>query len=128
MNNGDLGGLGLLLASASAAIVWLGGETGKIMIAGGLGGLTRWLASERRRMRDGLIAAAGGCVTGPYLWPLGLELPRLIGRDPFPETPSNIALAAFLVGAMGTSTVKIITAYLEARAAKLTKGGGDAEG
>lgn len=128
MDKGDLGGLGALLVSASAAVAWLGGETGKIMIAGGLGGLTRWLASERRRMRDGLIAAAGGCVTGLYLWPLGLHLPRLIGGEAFPETASNIALAAFLVGTMGTSAVKIITAYLETRAAKLTKGGGDAEG
>lgn len=128
MDKGDFSGLGAIIISMSAALTWLGGETGKIIIAGGLGGLTRWLASERRRLRDGVLAAAGGCVTGLYLWPLGLHLPVLIGAEAFPETPSNIALAAFLVGTMGTSAVKIITAYLEARAAKLTKGGGDAEG
>lgn len=126
-NNPDI--LGTVLGWAAVAGAWLTGETGKIMVASGLGGLTRWLASEgRRRLRDGVLAAAGGCVTGTYMWPLGLHAPRLIGAEAFPETPSNIALAAFLVGTMGTSAVKIVTAYIEARAASITKGEDDAQG
>lgn len=124
MDKGDLGSLGALLAWASAALAWLGGETGRIMVAGGFGGLVRWMASEKRRLRDGVLAAIGGCVTSTYMWPLGLHLPRLIGQEAFPETPSNVALAAFLIGTMGTSAVKIITTYIETRAARLTKGGG----
>lgn len=127
MDKGDLGGLSALIVSISAAGAWFGGETGKIIVAGGLGGITRWLASERRRLRDGLIAASAGCVTGLYLWPLGLHVPRIFGGEAFAESPSNIAMSAFLIGTMGTSTVKIITAFIEARADKLTKGGGNAE-
>ncbi|SFY18810.1 hypothetical protein SAMN04244548_03012 [Paracoccus pantotrophus] len=124
MDKGDLGVLGALLVSLPTAAAWLGGETGKVMVAGGLGGLTRWLTSERKRIRDGIVAAIGGSVTGLYLWPLGLHLPRLVGGTPFEETASNIALSAFLIGTLGTSAVKIFVAYIEARAAKLTKGGG----
>jgi hypothetical protein len=128
MENGDLDGFGALLISGAAALAWLGGETGKVMVAGGLGALTRWLASERRRLRDGLLAAVAGGITGLYLWPLGLLLPRLVGGAALPETPHNIALSAFVLGAMGTSSVKIITAYLEARADRLTRGNNDADG
>lgn len=128
MNTGDLGVWATLFASIAAAGAWLTGETGKIMVAGGLGGLVRALTSEQRKLRDGVLAAIGGGVTGVYLWPLGLHLPAIFGKAPFPETPSNVAMSAFLLGSMGTSTVKIIAAFLEARAAKLTKGGGDAEG
>ncbi|MFT4012330.1 MAG: hypothetical protein QM682_02795 [Paracoccus sp. (in: a-proteobacteria)] len=125
MDQNDIGWWGTVLVSASAAGAWLGGETGKIMIAGGLGGMTRWLTSERKRLRDGAIAAVGGCVTGLYLWPLGLHLPRVFGIEAFPETSGNIAMSAYVLGTMGTSAVKMITAYIEQRAAKLS--GGDHE-
>lgn len=124
MGDGDLGWFGTLLVSASAALAWLGGEAGKIMVAGAAGGLVRWLASEKRRLRDGVLAAIGGGVTSSYMWPLGLHLPRLVRLEAFPKTPSNIALSAFLIGSLGTSAVKIITTYIEKRAASMTKGSG----
>lgn len=120
MENGDLSLFGFGLISLSAIGAWLTGETGRIMVAGGLGGLTRWLAAEKRRLRDGVIAIVGGVITGMYMWPLGLHAPRMIGSEPFPPDEANIALSAFLVGTMGVSAVKIITAYVEARANKVT--------
>jgi hypothetical protein len=90
------------------------GEGGRIAIAGGAGGLARWLNAERRRVRDGVIAAAGGLVAGTYLWPLVLAVIGVPfgGLD---ETPNNIAMAAFVAGALGMSIVKVITAMVEAR-------------
>jgi len=127
VDQGNIGIVGTAIAAVSAAGLWLTGETGRIMVAGGLGGLTRWLANEKRRARDGALAMLGGVVTGHYMWPIGLHLPRIIGGDPFPETPSNIALAAFIVGTMGVSAVKIITAVVEQRASAMTRNGDDGQ-
>lgn len=95
------------------AAAWLGGESGRVLVAGGAGGLTRWLTSERRRIRDGILGVIVGVLTGQYLWPLGLHLPKLIGGAPFDEVPSNIAMSAFLVGTLGVSMVKVGTAVIE---------------
>ena len=85
-----------------------------------------WCAGSRAKSVacDGVLAAIGGGVTSSYMWPLGLHLPRLVRLEAFPETPSNIALSAFLIGSLGTSAVKIITTYIEKRAASMTKGSG----
>lgn len=124
MDQNDASWWGAMLAASSAAGAWLLGETGKIVLAGGLGGLTRWLTTERqlRRLRDGFGAAIGGGITGIYLWPLGLHAPRMFGGEAFADTPSNAAMSAYVLGAMGTSAVKMITAYLEHRASKLNGG------
>ncbi len=104
---------------------WLTGESGRVIVAGGFGGLARWISTERvrRRLRDGILAIIGGVSTGQYLWPLGLHIPRIVGA----ETPDNIALAAFVIGTMGVSTVKIITAIIERQASRFTGGGVDGE-
>lgn len=100
------------------AVAWIGGESGRVLVAGGAGGLTRWLSSERRRIRDGVLGVIVGVLTGQYLWPLGLHLPKLVGGTPFDEVPSNIAMSAFLVGTLGVSVVKVGTAFVEQYANK----------
>lgn len=103
---------------------WIAGEGGRIAVAGGAGGLSRWLSSERRRLLDGLFAVGGGLVSGTYLWPLVL---KIIGL-PFgglSEAPNNVAMAAFVAGALGMSFVKIITAMVEAKVAGQVKGKAD---
>lgn len=129
MNDKAPGLIEHLLLFFGLAATWLTGEGGKVAVAAGLGGLTRWLVTEKRRLRDGVIAVIGGFLVGQYMWPLVLHAPALIGLEPIPETPDSIAMAAFVAGTMGMSGVKILTAVIEARSNKIIngdQGGGDA--
>ena len=105
------------------ALTWLGGESGRVMVASGAGGLIRWLSTERKRIRDGIIAIIGGGIVGQYLWPIMLGVMswsiQKAGGDALLSSPDNIAMAAFISGTLGVSGVKILTAVIEARAKKL---------
>lgn len=118
----DLPLLDSIKTGIAAAVVWVGGESGRIVVAGGAGGLARWFQSEKRRIRDGVLAAFGGALSATYLWPVPLHLIGVV-TGPLDVTPENTAMAAFLTGAMGMSLVKVMTAMIEARA---KKGGEDA--
>ena len=104
--------LGTLLLWGGVAIVWLTGESGRVIFAAGLGGLTRWFSSEKRRLRDGVAAVIGGAIAGSYLWPGVLWALRM------DHTPDSVAMAAFVAGTLGISFVKVLTAVVEAKAAK----------
>jgi hypothetical protein len=91
------------------ALAWAAGESGRVVVASGMGGLMRWLTSEQRRIRDGVIAVIGGAIAGTYFWPAVLVALSL------EKTPENIALSAFVAGTIGMSIVKIATAVVEAR-------------
>ena len=110
----------LVLLYGGVVIAWLSGEGGRVAVAAGAGGLVRWMASERRRIRDGVIAVMAGLVVGQYMWPAVLQAPSLLGRDVWPETPNSIAMAAFVAGTVGMSIVKIMIAVVEARGSRLT--------
>lgn len=103
-----------LIIYGGAAVAWLSGEAGRIAVAGGAGGLTRWLASERRRIRDGVLSVVGGVLVGPYLWPLVLAV---IGHLPGvePDSADAKAMAGFIAGMMGISGAKIAIAFVDAR-------------
>lgn len=107
----------LVLYGATVA-AWIGGESGRVLVAGGAGGFIRWLGSERRLIRDGAIATVGGGISAAYLWPLVLYL---TGLD---HAPYNIAMAAFLAGAVGMSGVKIMTAVVETKMRRISGDGG----
>jgi hypothetical protein len=124
MNDKAPGLIEHLIVFLGLAATWVTGEGGKVAVAAGLGGLTRWLATEKRRLRDGVIAVIGGFLVGQYMWPLVLHAPALISLDRIPETPDSIAMAAFVAGTMGMSGVKILTAFIEARSIKAINGGG----
>lgn len=111
-----------LKIAVAASVVWLGGEGGRVLIAGGMGGLTRWFYGEKRLVRDGVLAVVGGALAARYLWPVPLHLLGTI-TGPLERSPENISMAAFLAGALGMSFVKVLTAMIEARA---RKGGEDA--
>ncbi|AXQ93214.1 hypothetical protein LV780_04945 [Cereibacter azotoformans] len=51
-----------VLLSGSMIAAWIGGEAGRVAVAGGAGGLMRWLAAEQRRIRDGVLAERAGVV------------------------------------------------------------------
>lgn len=112
-------------AFLGAVVFWLTGESGRIIVASGFGGLVRWFAMEKRRIRTGIVSIIGGAICGNYLWPVALMAPRLWGSEQIPHSPENIAMAGFLIGTLGVSTVKIFVAIAEARGAKLAGGGGD---
>lgn len=102
---------------ASLIFAWLSGETGRVMIAAGLGGALRWLVSETRRLRDGAISITGGLIVGSYTWPLVLHMPTWLpfgAQQPFAETPDNAVMAALLAGVLGMSAIKIFIAVVEA--------------
>lgn len=106
-----------LMLWTSLIFAWVAGETGRVFVAAGMGGAIRWLATEKRRIRDGMIAVIGGLIVGKYMWPAVLHIPAWLpfgSQQPFPETPNNIAMAAFFAGTLGMSVVKIFTALVEA--------------
>lgn len=106
-----------ILLWASLIFAWVAGEGGKVYVAAGLGGAIRWLAVEKRRIRDGIIAVIGGLIVGKYMWPAVLHIPTWLpfgSQQAFAETPNNIAMAAFFAGTLGMSVVKIGTAVAEA--------------
>lgn len=108
----------LAVNALAVGVTWLAGEGGRVAIAGGAGGLMRWFNTERRKVRDGILAAAGGSLAATYLWPLVLAIVGLpLGG--LEQNLNNIAMAAFVAGALGMSGVKIATAMVEA---KLDKG------
>lgn len=109
-----------LKTAAAAAVVWFGGESGRIIVAGGVGGFTRWLSSERRLIRDGIFAVIGGAVAARYLWPAAFHLIGVI-TGPLERSPENIVMAGFLTGALGMGFVKVLAAMIATRA----KNGGE---
>lgn len=122
--NSDPGFYGLLASGLAVAAAWVVGEGGKVVVAGGMGGLARWMTASRRRVRDGVISVVVGMIVGTYLWPAVLWLPGVLpGVDRIEETPNTIATAAFVAGALGMSAMKIAITMIEARFG----GGGDEE-
>lgn len=116
-----------VLVLGAGAVAWLSGEAGRIVVASGAGGLVRWLASERRRIRDGILSVVAGILVGSYLWPLVLAaLGLLPGMSP--ESGDSQAMAGFIAGLMGISGAKIVIAVIEARGRQHTSGGGDGQG
>lgn len=111
----DMSLLDTAKTAVAAVFVWLGGEGGRVIVAGGLGGLMRWLHSEKRRIQDGALAVVGGAVAARYLWPVPLRLMEVL-TGPLELSPENTAMAAFLAGALGMSLVKVLTAVVETRA------------
>jgi hypothetical protein len=111
-----------IIAFFGAICFWLTGESGRVLVASGLGGLVRWFSMEKRRIRTGVMSIVGGAICGFYLWPIILRIPTVWGAEIIDKAPENIAMAGFLAGTIGVSAVKIITAIVEARGLKLAQG------
>ncbi|WP_143033500.1 hypothetical protein [Roseicitreum antarcticum] len=100
---------------AGLVLAWASGEAGRIFVAGGAGSLTRWLFSERRRIRDGAVQVITGSLLAHYMWPwtlavMTVALPSLGGE------PDSKVMAGFVSGLVGISAAKIALAMIEARA------------
>lgn len=109
--------LNLLLSGGATAIAWIAGESGRVVVASGAGGMANWLNRRPHRIRDGVVAVTGGLLCGTYGWPAVFWISQFVPHGGMAETPNNIALAAFCSGAIGMSVVKIITAVVETKLA-----------
>lgn len=107
-----------LVLWGSIIIAWLTGEAGRIFVAGGAGGMTRWLLSEKRTVRNGVIQVTSGALAAHYLWPWMHALMTMI-FGAMGDTADAKVTAGYVAGLVGISAAKIIIAVVEARARKL---------
>lgn len=105
------------------ALTWLGGEVGRVALAGAAGGFVRGLMSERFRLRDGLIAVASGMLMARYATPMMLAM---IESWLGPLKGDVAGAAGFAAGLAGMSLTKLVIALIEGHAKRLNGGGGDA--
>lgn len=103
---------------ASTIFAWLSGEAGRVFVAGGAGGMTRWLLSERKTMRNGVIQVTSGALAAHYLWPWTHGLMAMIFGQMGEGADAKVT-AGYVSGLVGISAAKIIIAVVEARAKKL---------
>lgn len=100
---------------------WIAGEGLKAPLAGAAGGLVRWLMSERRRLREGIVSVFTGGLMAEFATPMTLALiEKWVG-----EMKGDAAYgAAFFTGVVGMSMGKLFLAYVEGQHRKV-KGGSD---
>lgn len=104
-------------------ITWLGGEIGRLAVAGAAGGLVRALMSERRRFRDGVLAVIAGALMARYATPVTLAmLESYLGA----LKGDVVGAAGFATGIMGMSLAKFTLGILEAQTKRINGGHGDA--
>lgn len=102
----------------SIVVAWATGEGGRVFVAGGAGGLTRWLISETRSIRNGSIQVTSGAIAAHYLWPWAHAVIAMIFGNMGESVDAKIT-SAYVSGLVGISAAKIIIAVVEARAKKL---------
>lgn len=99
---------------------WIVGESGRAAIAGATGGLVRWLVSEKRHLRSGVLSVVVGAFMSQYATPLMLALLE----KSFGELRGEVGnTGAFFTGIVGMSMAKLVIAYIEARGDALSKNG-----
>lgn len=89
---------------------WLAGEGLKAPLAGAAGGLVRWLMSEKKRVREGIVSVITGSLMAEFATPLTLAiLESWVG-----EMKGDASYgAAFFTGIVGMSMGKLVLAYIE---------------
>ena len=109
-----------LLVNAALIGAWVTGEAGRAAIAGAAGGLVRWLMSERRRLRDGVVSIMAGTLMARYATPLMMALLETY----FGPLKGDVqGTAGFAAGIVGMSMAKLIMGMLEAHARRISGGG-----
>ncbi|WP_166416225.1 hypothetical protein [Cochlodiniinecator piscidefendens] len=100
------------------ALTWMGGEVGRVLVAGGFGGFFRWMLSNKRRLWDGLFSVLGGLISAKNLSPDALVIVEK-SIDDLGNGPDVVASAAFIAGLAGMSVTKIVIAIVETQAARI---------
>lgn len=95
-------------------LAFLQGPSGQALIAGGLGGLVRWL-SLKESFRDGLVSVTVGAICALYLSPLALPaVEQIIGKIVVDQV-AQAGLSAFLIGMGGLGVVGLFLDFWSAR-------------
>lgn len=110
----ELSFLEKLVIGGMHVVTWLGGELGRVVLAGASGGLVRWTLQERRRLRDGVIAVMVGIPTAIYLGPIVPSVLQAAGLMVKNE-PEIAPTFGFLAGLLGMSLAKGLLAMIERR-------------
>lgn len=102
-----------VIALLLSVVAWFIGESGRIFLVAGSGGLVRWITSETKSLRDAFASIIGAYFIGGFLWPLTLHLPTFFKFPEIVATADNVYAAAFLTGTIGASIVKLGITFVE---------------
>lgn len=109
-----------VLMAATLIGAWITGEAGRAALAGAAGGLVRWLMSERRRIRDGMVSIIAGMLMARYATPLMMAMLESY----FGTLRGDVqGTAGFAAGIVGMSLAKLIMGMIEAHARRIGGGG-----
>lgn len=109
-----------ILFYAAVIGAWVTGEAGRAALAGAAGGLVRWLMSEKRRIRDGVVSIIAGTLMARYATPLMVA----ILESYFGTLKGDVqGTAGFAAGIIGMSCAKLAMGILDAHARKISGGG-----
>ena len=88
------------------AFDWLSSTPGQVLLAGLVGGVLRWLTTEKT-WRGGLASIASGIATAWYLGPpTAIWFAERFGAQP--DNPQVVGGVSFVVGIGGTSLIALI--------------------
>jgi hypothetical protein len=107
-----------IVLGLTVGLTWFAGETGRAIIIGGMGGMTRWLVEGRRTIGAAVLAWAGGAVCGVYLTPIVMWMVGYAPDANVTEAERLKSAFVFVTGSVGISLLKIIIAGVEMRAKK----------
>ncbi|MTH79408.1 hypothetical protein [Paracoccus aestuariivivens] len=109
-----------LLLTATLIGAWITGEAGRAALAGAAGGLVRWLMSERKKMRDGVVSIVAGMLMARYATPLMMALlEKYFGS----MTGDVQGTAGFAAGIVGMSLAKFFMGIIEAQVRRINGSG-----
>ncbi|UFM64256.1 hypothetical protein LOS78_01915 [Paracoccus sp. MA] len=109
-----------IIVNAALVGAWITGEAGRAALAGAAGGLVRWLMSERRRIRDGIVSIIVGTLMARYATPITMA----VLESWFGEMKGDVQnTAGFATGIIGMSLAKLIMGMFEAHVRRINGGG-----
>lgn len=88
-------------------IAFIFGDKGQVAIAGGLGGLVRWL-TLRTHWLDGLISIIVGAICALYLGPLAEPAISAMVGTFVPDPTSRASFSGFIIGLGGISVAGLV--------------------
>jgi hypothetical protein len=97
------------------------GDDLQVVLAGGLGGVVRWLTLKSGWM-DGLSSVIIGSICAKYLGPLCFRLLDPVLGKIIMETDSRVMLSGFLIGVGGIGVSGFIVDVWRLRSTMLTGG------
>lgn len=102
---------------------FLGGDDAKVVLAGALGGVVRWM-TLRDHWIDGLVAIVVGAICSLYLSPLAIPALTPVFEGLHVEPESVLGVSGFLMGIGGITASGFVLDLWRARRRMLKQPGG----